>query len=69
MFTEQVCTEHRHLHYSFVGASVARASQVHQGFCRNSRLGLRIVVARDVDLLEHQRNKLPVWLGGFLFLR
>ena len=34
-----------------------------------SGLGLPIVVARDVGLLEKKRNELLVWLGGFLFLR
>ena len=37
-------------------------------FCSDG-LGLHIVVARDVGLLEQKRNELPVWLGSFLFLR
>ena len=80
MCTGQVCAEHRHLHYSFVTAARAPAWTSHQGFhgnehlaltksWRNSRLGLCIVVPRDVGLLEQKRNELPVWLGGFLFLR
>ena len=80
MCTGQVCAEHRHLHFSFVAAA-ARCGHTGVGkpsgipwkrasrAGRNSRLGLRIVVARDVVLLEQKRNELPVWLGGFLFLQ
>ena len=71
MCTGQVCAEHRHLHYSFVAAARARAWASHQGFHGNehlalaetrvfSLLGLRIVVARDVGLLEQKKNELPV---------
>ena len=57
MCTRQVCTEHRHLHYSFVAVARARAWTSHQAFHGNEQLALA-----ETRVLRYASSSQGTWV-------